>query len=115
MFEKLKSILSKVDSNYADIRYEVKKETSITFNGKELTQIGSNSTDGYVAFKQTSLQDSIDSYDTQIAQLEALLQRKQETLTNRYVAMEMAMSKIQTQSNWLASQIGSLYNPNTTG
>ena len=74
-----------------------------------------NSTDGYVAFKQTSLQDSIDSYDTQIAQLEALLQRKQETLTNRYVAMEMAMSKIQTQSNWLASQIGSLYNPNTTG
>ena len=48
MFEKLKSILSKVDSNYADIRYEVKKETSITFNGKELTHIGSNATDGYV-------------------------------------------------------------------
>jgi TldD protein len=48
MFEKLKSILSKVDSDYADLRYEVKKETSITFNGKELTQIGSNSTDGYV-------------------------------------------------------------------
>lgn len=74
-----------------------------------------NSTDGYVAFKQTSLQDSIDSYDTQIAQLESLLQRKQETLTNRYVAMEMAMNKIQTQSNWLTSQIGSLYNPNATG
>jgi len=48
MFEKLKSILSKVDADYADIRYEVKKETSITFNGKELTHIGSNSTDGYV-------------------------------------------------------------------
>lgn len=48
MFEILNSILSNVDSDYADIRYELKKETSITFNGKELTHIGSNTTDGYV-------------------------------------------------------------------
>ena len=37
-----------MDSDYGDIRYEVKRETVIVFNGKELTQIGSNSTDGYV-------------------------------------------------------------------
>ncbi|UCG93267.1 MAG: TldD/PmbA family protein, partial [candidate division WOR-3 bacterium] len=49
MFDKLRSILSKVDADYADIRYEIKKDVTITFNGKELTQIGSNSTDGYVA------------------------------------------------------------------
>lgn len=48
MFETLKSIISKVDADYADIRYETKKETKITFNGKELSQIGSNTTDGYV-------------------------------------------------------------------
>lgn len=48
MFEKLGEILSKVDADYADIRYEAKKSAVITFNGKELTQIGSNSTDGYV-------------------------------------------------------------------
>jgi len=48
VFEILNSILSNVDSDYADIRYELKKETSITFNGKELTHIGSNTTDGYV-------------------------------------------------------------------
>jgi len=48
MFDKLKEILSKADADYADIRYEVKKETVIRFNGKELTKIGSNSTDGYV-------------------------------------------------------------------
>ena len=48
MFDKLKTILSKCDADYADLRYEIKKETVIGFNGKELTQIGSNSTDGFV-------------------------------------------------------------------
>ena len=48
MFEKLRKILSDVDADYADIRYEIKKDTIISFNGKELSQIGSNSTDGYV-------------------------------------------------------------------
>ena len=48
MFPLMKSILSRMDSDYGDIRYEIKRETVIVFNGKELTQIGSNSTDGYV-------------------------------------------------------------------
>jgi TldD protein len=48
MFEQLRAILSRVDADYADIRYENKKDTVIRFDGKELTQIGSNSTDGYV-------------------------------------------------------------------
>ncbi len=48
MFTSMKSILSRIDADYSDIRYEIKRETMITFNGRELTQIGSNSTDGYV-------------------------------------------------------------------
>lgn len=48
MFPLMKSILSRMESDYGDIRYEIKRETVIVFNGKELTQIGSNSTDGYV-------------------------------------------------------------------
>jgi len=48
MFEDLKAIISKVNADYADIRYEMKKEVSIVFNGKELTNVTSNSTDGYV-------------------------------------------------------------------
>lgn len=48
MFEKLRKILNEVDADYADIRYEVKKDAVISFSGKELTQMGSNSTDGYV-------------------------------------------------------------------
>lgn len=54
MFEKLRRVLSNMDADYADIRYEIKKDTVISFAGKELTEIGSNSTDGYVvrALKQ---------------------------------------------------------------
>ena len=48
MFQFMRSILSKMDSDYGDIRYEIKRETIITYHGRELTQIGSNSTDGYV-------------------------------------------------------------------
>ncbi|HPL62874.1 MAG TPA: flagellar filament capping protein FliD [Syntrophales bacterium] len=69
-----------------------------------------DSTDGYVAFKQTSLDGSIESYDDQIELLEATLARKQEQMINRFVAMELALSKIQNQSNWLASQINAAQN-----
>ncbi len=48
MFEHMRAIVSRMDSDYVDVRYEIKRETVITFNGKELTQIGSNSTDGFV-------------------------------------------------------------------
>ncbi|TSA46774.1 MAG: flagellar hook protein [Deltaproteobacteria bacterium] len=67
-----------------------------------------NSTDGYVGFKKTSLQNSIDSYTTRMAQMEAMLERKSEMLINRFVAMETALSRLQTQSSWLSSQVSML-------
>jgi TldD protein len=48
MFEILKSILAKVEADYADIRHEMKLETRIVLNGNELSEIGTNRTDGYV-------------------------------------------------------------------
>jgi TldD protein len=48
MFDNLVSVLSKTDADYSDIRYELKKEIIISFNGREITQLSSNSTDGYV-------------------------------------------------------------------
>ena len=60
---------------------------------------------GYVTFKQKSLQNSIDSFDTQIEEMEARLNRKMEMMINRFVAMELALSKIQSQSSWLSGQI----------
>jgi len=48
MLEKLSEYLSKVDVEYADIRYEKMTKTEIVYNGKELSEMGSNVTDGYV-------------------------------------------------------------------
>lgn len=65
--------------------------------------------EGYVAFKQDSLQDSIKDYETKIEQKEASLNRKMEMMINRFVAMEMAISTIQSQSQWLSAQLNNLY------
>jgi TldD protein len=48
MFDQLKQALSRVDADYCDVRYERMQETDVGFNGRELTQLSSSSTDGYV-------------------------------------------------------------------
>ncbi|MBF0300146.1 MAG: TldD/PmbA family protein [Oligoflexia bacterium] len=48
MQQELKQIISKIDADYCDIRYEKMNTTKITYSGNELTEIGSNETDGYV-------------------------------------------------------------------
>ncbi|MBN1380239.1 MAG: flagellar filament capping protein FliD [Deltaproteobacteria bacterium] len=61
--------------------------------------------DGYVTYKQQSLQESIASFETQIEELEERLAKKSEQMINRFVLMELALQKIQSQSNWLANQL----------
>jgi TldD protein len=48
MIDKLKPMISSIAADYVDVRYEIKKETKILYSGKDLTFIGSNTTDGYV-------------------------------------------------------------------
>ena len=48
MREDLSKILSSVDADYADLRFETKTQTLITFAGREPTQVGANRGDGYV-------------------------------------------------------------------
>ena len=66
--------------------------------------------EGYVAFKQDSLQDQISNIGDQIEDMEELLARKQEQMVSKFVAMELTLSRMQNQSNWLAGQISALYN-----
>jgi flagellar hook-associated protein 2 len=61
--------------------------------------------EGYVSFKETSLQNSIDDFQTKIDQMEARLALKKEQMINRFVVMETALNNIQNQSSWLTSQI----------
>lgn len=48
MFDELGRLLARADADYADIRYEVKRETRITLSGRELTGLSASSADGYV-------------------------------------------------------------------
>ena len=68
-----------------------------------------DSLEGYVGFKQDSLQDRISSLETQIEQMEARLVLKMDRMINRFVAMELALSKLQNQSQWLTGQISASY------
>ncbi|MBN1102068.1 MAG: flagellar filament capping protein FliD [Deltaproteobacteria bacterium] len=65
--------------------------------------------EGYATFKQESLRTSIDRIETQIEETEARLDQKMEAMINRFVAMELALSKIQSMSDWLAGQLNAAY------
>ncbi len=69
-----------------------------------------DSIDGYVTFKQSSLQDKINSIDEQIEQVEARLDKKMQRLINQYVAMELTLNQLQNQSDWLVGQTNALFN-----
>ncbi len=68
-----------------------------------------DASDGYVTYKQTSLEDSIDSFETQIEQMEASLNRKMDVMISQFVAMEQVIGRLQTVSSWLTSQMNGLF------
>jgi flagellar hook-associated protein 2 len=61
--------------------------------------------EGYLAFKQTSLTDKITDMDKQITEMEAKLKIKMDVMTARFQAMELALSKFQSISSWLSGQL----------
>lgn len=48
MIDELKKIIGRLDADYADIRYEVRKDTVAGFTGRELTRVSASSADGFV-------------------------------------------------------------------
>jgi len=63
-----------------------------------------DSLEGYVPFKNQSIQDKIKRYETQIEEMEARLKIKSDMMIERYVAMELVLQSIQNQSSWLLGQ-----------
>jgi len=64
--------------------------------------------DGYVATKQDSLQDRMDSIDARIRSAETRLDKRQEIMMNKFIMMERLVSQMQSQMQWLNGQISSL-------
>ncbi|MGA3207228.1 MAG: flagellar filament capping protein FliD [Syntrophales bacterium] len=60
---------------------------------------------GYVTFKETSLQNSIKSYTTEINQMNDQLAQKKQQMLNEFTTMETAIATIQSESSWLTSQV----------
>ncbi len=48
MRERLGQMLSKVSADFADIRYEIRRQTVVSFGGREIKQVNAGSTDGFV-------------------------------------------------------------------
>jgi len=48
VFDRLDKMLGLVRADYADLRYELARATSIDFSGRELTGLSASSTDGFV-------------------------------------------------------------------
>ncbi|MBI5191891.1 MAG: flagellar filament capping protein FliD [Nitrospirae bacterium] len=61
--------------------------------------------DGYVTYRQTGLQSSIENFQKQMDTMDERLTREREKLTNQFLAMEKAISKVQNMSNWLTKQL----------
>jgi len=79
--------------------------------GEKLDQVldtMTDSVDGYVAGKQDLLQNRMDSIDDKISDMEVRLSIYEETLMAKYSAMESMLSTLQSQQDWLTSQIQSL-------
>lgn len=85
---------------------------TLTFGVAELLERSlyqiTDSTYGYLPDKQEAIQETINGYDETIATMEARLEKKMEELEARFVAMEIALSSMQSLSGWLSGQINSM-------
>jgi flagellar hook-associated protein 2 len=87
---------------------------SVTFSrgiGSLLDRISKDllgSGDGSISALTKRISDNINGINHRIERMEDRLERRREELIRRFTAMEMALARAQTQSQWLTAQIGSL-------
>ena len=67
-----------------------------------------NSTNGLLAGRENSINDNIARIDKQIALTETRLEKREETLQKQFNAMELLVSGMNAQSNFLTTQLKSL-------
>ncbi|RLB44258.1 MAG: flagellar hook protein [Deltaproteobacteria bacterium] len=61
--------------------------------------------EGYLSYKEDSLQSTIKGLEDRIQQMEARLDKKMELMVRQFIAMEKALAAVQSQSQWLTGQI----------
>lgn len=63
---------------------------------------------GYLAEKDRAIQDTITTLDRRIETMEDRLEQRMAILERKFIAMETALSKLQSQSGWLSGQINAI-------
>lgn len=88
-------------------------ETGIAASLKKTLEGISDSSDGVIARRNNALETQKDDLNDRIASLNELLDRKRQRLMRQFLAMESAISQLQSQGSAL-SQIGSLNIPSSS-
>lgn len=87
-------------------------EITLTFGIAELFDRSlANLTDSYwgsITKKNNSIQNRIDRLDRNMSDMERRIDQRMVEMERRFVAMESALSAIQSQSDWLSGQIGAI-------
>ena len=84
---------------------------TMTSMSQQLADVAKNASDpttGSITTRISNEQDSIRDYTKQIADFEDRMTLRQQTLQTQYAALETMLGKLQSQSQWLAGQLGSL-------
>ena len=74
----------------------------------QVTDILTRSGNGTIAMQNTSITSSITSLERRSDDVAARLEQRRESLVKQFTAMEAALSRIQSQGNWLTQQITAL-------
>jgi flagellar hook-associated protein 2 len=67
-----------------------------------------DSFNGTITHKQKTIQDTVDHLTDDIGTMKARLDQRMAELERRFVAMETALSRLQSQTGWLTGQINSI-------
>lgn len=67
-----------------------------------------DSVDGTVKLQRNGIQTNIDRLDDKITKMTSRIDMEMDRLTKQFITMDDALNQMQTQSNWLASQLSSL-------
>jgi len=84
---------------------------TMTSMSQQLADVAKQASDprsGSITTRISNEQDSIREYTKQIAAFEDRMTLRQQTLQTQYAALETMLGKLQSQSQWLAGQLGSL-------
>ena len=73
-----------------------------------ITKLASNPVDGTVTNAISGRTSTVDRLEDDIASWDVRLARRRETLERQYSALEVALSRLQSQGSWLASQLAGL-------